>query len=88
MPRYSCDPADGWGEFPPVWPAMVFDANGREVDWVIRCDTETGWCEFFTRDDSGEEVADPDGNIGRYWVQHPAPLRLEPMRGAVSGNRL
>lgn len=81
MPRYSVE-EDGWGELPPFFPADVRDASGASVEDVVRCDTDSGWCEVLTRDADGAcVVVDHEaGEVQRHWEQHPAPLRLVEVR--------
>ena len=57
----------------------VFDANGKEILYCLRCNTETGEVVEYVRDEKGKLKLTEDGN--RILTQtnfYPAPLRFEP----------
>ena len=60
-------------------PCKVFDANGVELRWVLRCDTETGEVEQHATDpETGKIQIDiAKGEIVQQTKFYPAPLRVE-----------
>jgi hypothetical protein len=67
-------------------PGSVFDANGRELLYVIWADTETGEAVHLVKgDDNRFQVARDDTGsetTAKNWEQHPAPLVYHPHRPA------
>ena len=55
-------------------PCQVFDANGKPLEYVVWCDTETGEAVHLVI--PLEEVVGEDGTpeARKEWRQHPAPL--------------
>ena len=52
----------------------VFDANGKSLEYVVWCDTDTGEAVHIVM--PPEAVAGEDGTLEarKEWRQHPAPL--------------
>lgn len=73
--RYSRDDwvvaVDGdWGD--------VFDADGNDINWVVRANLKTGWCECLQVDENGDFVTDTYGyGTAKVTKTYPAPLRFE-----------
>lgn len=66
---------------------QLFDANGEEIPYAIRCDTDTGLVVQYKRGANGaiefESVVDEYGNtlsfVKTVTHRHPAPLYFKPL---------
>ena len=54
-------------------PVEVYDANGRELNCLVECDTETGRCVYTTK-----RIV--NGKVELIEAFEPAPLRVYPKR--------
>ncbi len=57
------------------YPCRVFDANGRQLEYVMRCDTLTGEVKQLCPDGDGNFMRDFE--VLRQTIMHPAPLTIE-----------
>lgn len=58
-------------------PCRLFDADGREVLYAIRADTETGEAIQYVRKD--DKFVIENNEVAKETRVHPAPLRVEPI---------
>lgn len=63
-------------------PCRLYDADGREIMYAVWADTETGKAIQYARKD-GQFVVEGK-EVVRETRHHPAPLRVEPMKGRRS----
>ena len=58
-------------------PGRVFDGDGREIDHVVECDTETGLVAVAELNGRGEVFSRDGVNLATKQMRFKPPLRVE-----------